>query len=79
VLLSYLLVGMHLLLLLLVDLLLQLNNTSLDPGVLEGLFWSHALIWFPLQALVYEFDEEVVLTLHHFSQALSVRDADPSL
>ena len=45
------------LLLLLVDLLLQLNDSGLDPRVLEGLLWGHSLIRFPFEAFVDEFNE----------------------
>ena len=64
---------LHGLLLLLVNLLLQLYNTSLDPRVLESLLRSHSLLDLPLEALVHEVDEHVVLALHHFGKALGVR------
>lgn len=63
------------LLLLLVYLLLQLNDTSLDPRMLEGLLWSHPLFDLPLQALVNEVNEEIVVALHHLGQTLCIRYA----
>ena len=53
------------LLLLLIDLLLELDDASLDPGMLEGLLWSHPLFDLPLEALVDEVNEEIVIALHH--------------
>ena len=53
------------LLLLLVDLLLELDDASLDPGMLKGLLGSHSLLDLPLKALVDEVNEEIVVTLHH--------------
>lgn len=53
------------LLLLLVDLLLELDDASLDPRMLKGLLGSHSLFDLPLKALVDEVNEEIVIALHH--------------
>ena len=64
---------LHSLLLLLVNLLLELYDACLDPGMLEGLLWRHALLDLPLEALVNKVDEHVILALHHFDETLGVR------
>lgn len=63
------------LLLLLVDLLLELDDAGLDPRMLERLLRCHPLVHLPLEALVHEVDEEVVVALHHFGETLCVRYA----
>lgn len=60
------------LLLLLVDLLLELDDAGLDPGMLEGLLGRHPLLDLPLEALVDEVHEEVVVALHHLGETLCV-------
>ena len=54
------------LLLLLVNFLFELNDTGLDPRVLEGLLRSHPLFYLPFKALIDEVNEEIVVTFHHF-------------
>lgn len=69
----------HLLLLLLVDLLLQLDDACLDPRVLEGLLGCHALLHLPAEALVDEVDKHVVVTLEHLGQVLCVGSSNFAL
>lgn len=61
------------LLLLLVNLLFEFNDACLYPRMLECLFRCHSFINFPLEALVNKIDEQVIIALHHFAQALSIR------
>ena len=63
---------------LLVDLLFKLNDSCLDPRVLESLLWSHSLLRLPFEALVYEFYEQIVVRLHHLRQTLCVLDSNPA-
>ena len=45
--------------------LLELDDARLDPRMLKGLLGRHPLLDLPLQALVDEVNEEVVIALHH--------------
>lgn len=64
------------LLLLLINLLLQFDNASLDPWMLECLLGRHPLLYFPFEALIDEVDEEIIITFHHLAQTLRIRYAN---
>ena len=66
-------------LLLLVDLLLEFDDTGLDPRVLEGLLWCHTLLDLPFEALIDEIYEHLIIALHHLGEVLRVRVADLAL
>lgn len=56
----------------LLHLLLEFLDSGLDPRVTECIFGCHALIWFPLKALVDEVNKVYlcIICLHHLGQVL---------
>lgn len=63
-------------LLLLIDLLLEFDDSGLDPGMLEGLLWRHSLFNLPFETLIDKVDKHLVVALHHLGEILRIRVAN---